>query len=238
MKKIYIICSFASLLLLTVPLPYQLTNNLVEQFGNQPLKPRHQKYVKSIMCKMNMDQDIIMRKSNWLAKITWGRNNAMAIYDTYLYLSDGFFDELSKSEQRFLIGHELSHIKFKHNSKSLALLLILIMIMAFIFSYLNAIIKQRVSHKLIRLTLNGAIIVMLLFGKQAIQAAYSRQCEKQADQESARCLNCSYGGIQFMERFDTMPSVEKKTLYQEFISPWFATHPHYAARREYIKNLH
>ncbi|MEX2437687.1 MAG: M48 family metalloprotease [Candidatus Babeliales bacterium] len=221
-----------------LPFTKHITDYLVQGFGTQPLSKKHQRLVKSLMHKMNISKPIDMRLANWQTKALWGRNNALAMYDHYLFISDSFFNELSKKEQRFLIGHELSHIKFNHNSKQLSVLILLIMLVFFVYKHIYAFLRTRISRRIIRIPIGLFCFWALLVGRQVIYATLSRVCERQADKESALCLHCPEGGIAFFNRLEkTAQFPQKKNRLQKALSPWVATHPSNKERIECLKDF-
>lgn len=240
MKRLYAIC-FLSILAFSLPaLPFTkpITDYLVQGYGTQPLSKKQTRLVTSIMKEMGITKPIDMRMANWRAKATWGRNNAIAMYDQYLFISDSFFDELSKEEQRFLIGHELSHIKFGHNSKQLTVLILLIILAFFLYGKINKALRARIQRRIITLPLGLFCLWLLLVGRQITSATLSRICERQADMESVRCLNCPKGGIKF---FDRLERADKITVAQnrikKWLGPWIATHPSNKARIDYLNDF-
>ncbi len=239
MKRIFfgIYLSIFTLSLSALPSTKPITDYLVQGYGTQPLAKDQREFVESIMQEMGIRKPIDMRMANWRAKAIWGRNNAIAIYDRYLFISDSFFDELTKEEQRFLIGHELSHIKFYHNSKQLSIWILLLILVFFLYGKINKILRPPISRRIIRIPVGLFCLWMLLIGRQMISATLSRVCERQADMESVRCLDCPKGGIKFIERLEQVNHiVPRKNQFQKVMAPWIATHPSNQERIDYLND--
>ncbi len=215
-----------------------ITDYLAKDYGTTPLDNVHQQQVRSIMKEMGITKSIDLRKSNWKAKAVFGRNNAFALYDRYLYLSDSFFDELSKEEQRFLIGHELSHLKYNHIPIRLGFSFFLWILAMFLFWNVSRKIREKISRRSITIPLRIGSAFLLGFGMNVCNATLSRIHERQADVESARCLDCSQGGIEFFCRLEKSatiltPQYDYSTKFKRLV----ASHPSNDERKQYINEL-
>src|SRR5438876_215687 len=96
-----------------------------ETYGSMPLAPAYEAKILAIAKELEVTDSMVMRKMNTHALKAFGYNNACAashvflgilpLVDTpFLFISEGFFEDLTEEEQRFLIGHELIHIKERH----------------------------------------------------------------------------------------------------------------------------
>lgn len=103
---------------------------------------------------------------------------------------------------------------------------------------INKALRPRISRRIIRLPLGLVCLWALLVGREVICATLSRICERQADMESVRCLDCPKGGIKFMERLERLGHVApQKNRFQKVMAPWVATHPSNQERINYFKEL-
>ena len=96
-----------------------------EQFGSQHLAPAQEEKILSIAHEMGITEPFTIRKMNRFAIAFGGYHNAFAYFPAllhfiplsnkpFLFISEGFFEDLTLDEQRFLIGHELTHIQENH----------------------------------------------------------------------------------------------------------------------------
>jgi len=127
-------------------------DNLYESLGSLPVSKEIEEKINHIAKEMNFTQDVAIKKMNTYAMRIMGYHNAFACYPTlfftfafdkpHLYISEGFFEDLSLEEQRFLIGHELAHIQ-EHHLLYLNLILAVITILLLIFWWFVVIIYSR-----------------------------------------------------------------------------------------------
>ncbi|MBN1549802.1 hypothetical protein JW872_04050 [Candidatus Babeliales bacterium] len=87
----------------------------VEKFGTEKLTSEAEDLVTDVAQKMGVES-VQFRYLNLRGLQTFGLYNAVAMQDAYVLVSKYFFTKLPIPLQRFLIGHELAHIK-QHDAK-------------------------------------------------------------------------------------------------------------------------
>ena len=108
-----------------------------------------------------------------------------------MFISEEFFEDISMAEQRFIIGHELTHIK-EHHARYLNLVLytlaLMLLITAYFFNkYIYLLIKKYMHQKYH--TYCNIIASIILFSScvlvpDLIGLAYRRHIEWVADHKS------------------------------------------------------
>ena len=132
-----------------------------------------------------------------------------------MYVNENWFNSLSEDGRRFLIGHELMHIKRKHIQKSVVIWYAFPSISVRLFSPLFG-KKKRPSN---------AFEAMLTLW-------YSRRNEKEADISCAKRLHCANGGIEVFTSLETSPD---KRLFK--VPDAFLDHPSHKVRINYLQEL-
>ncbi len=218
-----------------------------QRFGTKSIAKDQENKIKSIARAMNVSEPIVIRKMNHNALITFGYYNAFAhfplLFDfipvgskPFLFVSEGFFEDLSPKEQLFLIGHEMVHIKEKHTIY-LNLLLNLFFLGLFLFWLFfkkiinkNAFIKKHSS-------VFSVIYILLFFISltvpNLVSLAYKRHIERVADYKSIEKLKSYDGGIKLLERW-------KKEFRLPDYNPHydlFSDHPSNAERKQCFLKL-
>lgn len=225
-------------------------------YGAQPLNPIYEAKVRAIAQEMNITTPFTIRKMNAIALRTVGYFNAFAMFhlfgailplvDTpYLFISEGFFEDLSEQEQRFLVGHELVHIREQHNRfVPLVATGTLCGLLAAWARYSENGVQHLVekifsaSHqKTGRIITHGTVAVLCATLCELIAVRYQRHNEWVADHESMERLHAHEGGIRLMERW----MKDFKMAEYNVLGVLFADHPSCADRRAYCiecKNKH
>lgn len=225
-------------------------NDMQEQFGSQRLAPEQEEKIKAIAKQMGIEQPIIIRKMNHKALIQFGYYNAIAAFhlffnflplvDTpYLFVSEGFFEDLSDAEQQFLIGHELTHIKEQHVRFFNFILFLVVVVAYFLCLY---VLRKYIQRKMggIRtarfqsMVTNGASLAVLLMCMLAINvtgATYKRHIEWVADCASLAQLQSHDGAIKLMDRWEKEYKVPASNPYWGL----FADHPTCADRKKFCR---
>jgi Zn-dependent protease with chaperone function len=185
-----------------------------EAFGSQQLAPQQEDFIRAIAQKMEIPVPL-MRKMNTNALQTFGYHNAFAAFppffvnQPFLFISEGFFEDLSAEEQEFLIGHEMIHLKEEH-TRWLVLVMWLLLALLCLVVYvarkkLQPIIQNTFAARYQKIMIN--IISALLFGAcfvitGLVRLAYTRHIEWVADRESLKILKSHRGGIKLLERWE------------------------------------
>lgn len=216
-----------------------------ELYGSQSLSAEHRTFVEGIAQEMDIDTTpIVMRMLNTNGLRAYGYHNALAafhiffvlpIIDTpFLYISEGMFTELSVSEQRFLIGHELVHIKEEHLRYTPLLLQIFIIFLIYLLMYALQIIKRKTAHyrlaHIIQAVLILSLFTILFTGTKIVEYTYKRHCEWEADTISTAKLSTYDGGIKIMDRFVAQYGVPAENP----LGNLFSDHPSSVERRAYF----
>lgn len=191
-----------------------------KQFGSSLLAPQYEQFIRDIAQEMNITKPFLVRKTNATMLGTLGYYNAFVYHPqlwnfiplcspVFMYISEGFFEDLSVAEQRFLVGHELIHLREGHCSTYYQLCMVLAPFMLLLFWSLcvrkrTRALVQRFVPAPYRL---GAIVagcvvslVMCSLIPQVVGNAVRRQQEWQADVDSVAILNSHEGGLGFVNR--------------------------------------
>jgi len=220
-----------------------------EQFGAKLLSQVHQEKIMAIAHEMNMSEPIVIRKMNHKAYSVFGYHNAFVYFPQFLgcipignkpflFVSEGFLEDLSQEEQRFLIGHELIHAREHH-----AQYLVLLLYMGFIvMAVLWWIVTQYIltfftgysagSQQFIW-ALSGLILFPCFLRVPTVASfAYRRHIEWEADQASLGMLQSHDGGIKLIERWQKEFNLPLHNPYWGL----FADHPSCYERKVYCMN--
>ncbi|HJZ23591.1 MAG TPA: M48 family metallopeptidase [Candidatus Babeliales bacterium] len=208
-----------------------------DQFGVESLPDEKVSFIRGIAKELGVTQKFEIRKMNSHAMRTFGLYNALAYFDRYLFVSEHFFDKLDFHEQRFLIGHELMHIKqccaYRHFSLFCGLASFNL-----VFLISTIILGQQKNKKLA--LLSGTINLVGLMILQPLVRAHARMLEKEADLYSAKILGEVQGGISFLEKFSTLTKdhpLQGQYDYSSWFKRIFASHPSFPERQKYLKNI-
>jgi len=223
-----------------------------ELFGSQSLASEQEDKIRIIATKMSVSAPFLVRRMNHAALSSFGYHNAFAYFPSlltfipignqpFLFVSEGFFEDLSFEEQEFLIGHEIAHIKEQH-TRCLHLMmysfeLLLFLIGWIIFSrYIKPFIKRRCAdnYRIAFLTSSLCILVSICaLIPTLIQNAYLRHIERVADHESLTTLNSYAGCIKLINRWQKEWNLPSHNLYLGL----FADHPSCHERKTYCHLL-
>ncbi|OGB84011.1 hypothetical protein A3F66_06585 [candidate division TM6 bacterium RIFCSPHIGHO2_12_FULL_32_22] len=252
-SKILFLSPFIYLLVVLFANQLDSVKNLAEEvvdiesvWGNQRVSSDIEKKIYEIANKMGIGKSFEIRKMNVAVMQRFGYCNALAvapvlaniipISSDYLYVSNGFMEDLSEDEQIFLIGHELTHIKYSHSFYLFIFNMMLISMIIFL-SYL--------AYQLLAKKLSGIFLYMAFFlavgslisVADIISSLYSRYIERVADCESMQILNAYDGALKLIERWKN----EYKMAEHNNYAGLFADHPSNHERRIYcldLKNKH
>ena len=210
--------------------------------GNQRISSELEKKIYSIANKMGIEKSFEIRKMNIAMMQRFGYSNAVAtvpllkalipIKSDYLYVSGGFMDDLSEDEQLFLIGHELTHIKYSHPFYLHILNMVLLLIMIFLSYLLYQILNKKLSRKFVYPIIFISLLALIFFG-DIIASLYARHIERVADCESMRILDSYDGALKLIERWKN----EYKMAEHNNYGGVFADHPSNHERKIYCLDL-
>ena len=221
-----------------------------QQFGSMLLAPEHEEKIVALAQEMKVTEPIIIRKMHSRALLLFGYYNAFAYFpllfncipignQAFLFISEGFFEDLSPEEQRFLIGHEMVHIKEHHTQYLNLVLYTLFFMLLFLWWFANK-YKGKIftSYRTKYHTSVSAFVSLILFGlclviPKLVGLTYRRYIEREADCVSLAILKSYDGGIKLIERWQ-----------KEFGMPmhnqnWalFSDHPSCHERKMYCMNI-
>lgn len=222
-----------------------------ELLGSDPLAPEQEVMVKAIAQEMGVTDKIIIRKMNWRALQAFGYHNAFAYFplflnvipytkQPFLFFSEGFLEDLSPEEQRFLIGHEMVHIKERH-LLYLNLVMYLCMVLLalgcwLLFHYVKRGTQKYAQRAYYSYILNG-IFALLFYCCILLPTlgalVYRRYMERLADCESLVQLHSYDGCKKLLDRWQK----EHKIPRHHNGLGLFEDHPSCCEREEYCLEL-
>ena len=148
---------------------------------------------------------------NCNALLRFGYHNAFVVFPLvlqcipigttpFLFISEDFFEDLSSSEQRFLIGHEMVHIKkqhFRYLNLFLYMLFIALLLIGFLIQrYIN----RRHQELLIYITFSLLLCICLLTPK-LVAGYYRKNKEREADYLALSTLQAHNGCMALLSRW-------------------------------------
>lgn len=222
-----------------------------QQFGALHVAPEQEEKINHIAREMGISYPIIIRKMNQAALAMFGYHNAFAYIPQlcnliptgatpFIFISEGFFEDLSPEEQRFLIGHELIHINEGHLNYLQLSLLLLFLLLAGGAWIVRKQIKKSIQNKtpaIYHRYIMAFITCVLLWPCGLITSltalAYRRHIERDADCRSLEML-CSYEGcLKIADRWQDELKVAAHNPYFGLTSD----HPSCAERKAYCLEL-
>ena len=206
----------------------KVTDHFAQKYGTEKVSTEHKLFIQSIMDEMGITKPIDIRYMNYTGLQIFGLYNAMAYLDSYLFISKYFFTKLTPEEQRFLIGHELGHIKQKYALKNMSLLYSLLFLSGLSSFGIYRMLKKKNIHKVIQITTAVCTFAICNRANLIAWTALRRSYEKDADRQSACRLNSSQAGVSFLNHLDelnTALSVKTKYDYSKWWNRITATHP-------------
>ncbi|MEX0849236.1 MAG: M48 family metalloprotease [Candidatus Dependentiae bacterium] len=220
-------------------------------FGSMPLHAEQEQFIRSIADEIGVTRKLIIRKMNQNTLVQFGYHNAFAYSPqmfflfplksvSFLFVSEGFFEDLTPEEQRFLIGHEMIHISHGHLDYLTLCVLLLFILLAF-FSWqlkkrMQLIVRSKVSHRYQMYMMSFVTFVLFCacsVGSSGAALAYRRYIEKEADCVSMQLLNSYDGCMQLTERLH-------KECKLALHNPYFgltSDHPSCSERQAYCLEL-
>lgn len=218
-----------------------------QKMGNTNLNKKNEKFINSIAQELNISEPFIIRKMNVYAIKKYGYYNACVAFPTYLnypisttpylFISENFFTDLSPEEQRFLIGHELIHLKEKH----LMYFDFMVFIIGWIIIYAVTILSKNfiipffrrkiISRRKGNVFIVFTIIILWIFLGLTIAIAenyYRYYYEKRADSESLKILKTTEGCLKILDRWEKQFDMKTEHSYYGLLSD----HPSHNERRK------
>lgn len=235
LASILSLSSLYLVLLKTVPAFKQSVDNyaiskLTAEYGAALLTPEQEAKIVSIAREMGIFEHIVIRKMNTLALQKFGYYNAFACWamlggvipfsnQPFMYFSEGFLEDLSHEEQRFLIGHELIHVRERHVMFFNLLKIIFVLLLLILFYYGQSYVKSRFGIGKVGQKIIVIIGIYLSFAvPNLVGLAYRRYIEKIADCESFKILNTHTGCLKMLERWQSDFKISKHDAYFGLLS--------------------
>lgn len=179
---------------------------------------------------------------------------AMVMGRHHLFIHETLFLSLTSEEQRFLIGHELMHIRYNHADKALA--------SAALSGVLTTIVGLKAMYALGKLGLASNLFYPFLYtvpvaagvcASVCMYGAISRYHEKEADMHAAQELNCADGGVVLFKRpvknnyvknnhvknngDGAVQKIDPLAFYKEAFDELVRKHPDRAERVAYLQKF-
>lgn len=212
----------------------ELNSYWSRQYLKEKANPKIEEFVRSIAKELHITKDFDIGIMNNQTVYSLGGANAACAGNKLILLGPYFLDSLSETERRFLIGHELVHLKRNHFFKNL------FFPFALFFSLIP--IHSLSKNKLFKITseIKGDIFSLLYWvisinGILLARQALSRYHEYEADRESALALKNIEGGILFFKNVKKIYSSHPSHSNEN--SKWLASHPSNEDRIKRLENL-
>lgn len=219
------------------------------------LQEKNENFIRDIIQELGMSQDIKVFKMSSEEIKKYGRNNAFVTDKKEMYISEDFFNELNNEEKRFLVGHELMHLKLEHAQKRNLQLFMSSLVLYFVGHFSEYYIKKNYGDRYfngkirskkeiyIHNLKSGLISLASGLGFGAISTSillfFNRKRELEADRESVLKLKCFDGGINFFKKMkkEIESSFSESPTIYKFLFSITSTHPDHKTRIKQIKNL-
>ncbi|MCK4265082.1 M48 family metalloprotease [Candidatus Babeliales bacterium] len=182
-----------------------------QELGTLRLSETQEQEVRAIAKEMGISEPIVIRKMNTRALVRFGYHNAFASFfllfnfipmkiKPFLFASEGFFEDLSPEERRFIIGHELIHIKERHVVYLNLVLYLLFFALLTLWWFISKALRPALKKPLYILS-SGLLFYISLMVPGLINFAYRRHIERDADNKSLMVLKSHDGGLKLIERW-------------------------------------
>lgn len=200
---------------------FSVNTYLEKWYGHENVSDSTQELVTTIAKEMGITDAIIVKKMNANTYASYGWHNAIVL-GNHVFISETFLHKLTPEEQRFLIGHELIHLRDKH-----VITLLILRGIALGLSAFGVYTSRRSGYSWAK----TAALALGLVTATNIGCSYiSRYNEKQADCLSVQMLHTAHDGISFLQKMQAI-SKEASVLY----TMMYGTHPLLSQRIEYLQ---
>jgi len=218
------------------------------EYGTEQVSADNEQYIRAIAQEMGFGHlnFKIFRMNDWgISKFGYANACVVNLYlYKYLFISEGWFNELPDQEKRFVIGHELAHLGKSHHAKimlaSVGLAIGQEVCLGGHFAALGRYYDQGQWGKYCVGTI-GTLGALCIFDFLLI-AMLIRRHEREADYISATLLNNVQGGIasfEHMKEEELQDDKDKPTTILQLIADklkgYFATHPSHDERLSLIQ---
>ena len=233
----------------------QAIETLYTQVGNLPVHIKIKEKIDLLAQEVGLTRPLIVNKMNSNGTRLFGYHNCFIAYpriclnlitfnQPHMFISEGFFEDLSPDEQKFILGHELIHAREAHHGYYFTLITtsirIVIMLCIVLIIYLLALyFKNNVLTNFTdQLRYTFYIIAVLLlsasFGilSHLAENYFRRQIEKEADILSIEILKTHKGAQEIFDRWHKEFKMPLESSYGDI----FSDHPSLATRKNYCLN--
>ncbi len=182
-------------------------SNTQSMFGGSSLAPEQERKIKNIAQKLGISQTIHIRKMNAQTLQQYGYHNAFAYFprllgivpvgsEAFMYVSEGFFEDLDPEEQEFLIGHELAHIQQGHTRYAAVVYFLLVIVMSLGIWW--ALRKYQILGNWLA---KGALWIVCMVSLNLAALYYRRHIEWEADLHAIERLSAHNGMMKITQRW-------------------------------------
>lgn len=219
-----------------------------EAYGNQSVEEKTEIFIRRVAQELGIHEPIELRKFHAHGLQRYGYYNAIAAFPAIFYLfpldkpcifiSTGFMEGLSSDEQRFLIGHELMHIKEKHPYYLLICYVLLAMFLVLAWSFFGLPFlrlfgrRTTFSNKILMGFFMSGYLIIFFFGNMFYLTSM-RYNEYRADSESMKILKTFDGCCSLINRWKKDFNLPDNYAFNDF----FSTHPSCYKRIDNCKQL-
>lgn len=213
-------------------------------FAPENCNPAVEEEIRSIIRELQFDRvdKLVIRKMNMVGRLRTGKKNAFVVQlpgQEYLYVSESWFKTLSSEEKKFLIGHEITHLKNYHTYKriGLAISISVCALLSFDFLEQKGIISSY-EKKLCKSAFNISVVPVSLM--------YSRYCEYEADHGAIKDGATLQGALGILQQLKEYGDKIERSLSQWKIHKLirnlkiklgYATHPEPEDRIAFVKRV-
>jgi Zn-dependent protease with chaperone function len=226
-----------------------LLDPLVNELGTELACPEVCDFVAAIQKELGLENHCIEVRKFSPQAIEKEKTVAMVMGRHHLFVYESLFLSLTQEEQRFIIGHELIHLRNKHVDKTLA--------SAALSGFATMAAGIQSVYALEKLCLVSTSLCPLLYTASIVAGVYasvytygaiSRYYEKEADMCAAKELKCADGGMVLFKRpiksnlvknnkDGATQKVDPLALYKKAFDELVRTHPNRAERVAYLQKL-
>lgn len=260
MKLSHLIClTFFIIALLFVGLRHYISQAIEnyaqttaqQTFGNLALSPEKEATIRALAEEMEITTPFMVRRMNRTSLLTYGYHNAFVCFPQlfccipisntpFLFISEEFFEDLSKEEQRFLIGHELTHLQEHHTQYLNLVMIIIILAIASFFPFMRKhfsffVEKQGAQRYKTPVTLLLLFLIATTFftARNLGTLYYRRHMERVADYASLTKLKSYDGALALINRWQKEFNLPLHNPYYGLLSD----HPSSHERKTYCLHL-
>lgn len=220
-----------------------------QMLGNATISPDREIFIRSIAQEIGAPEHLQIRKMNTQTLLAFGYANAFAYFPhfcdvlpisatPFLYVSESFLEDLTLAEQRFLIGHEMVHIREQHGrflQITVYLLALLVLICCILIGKKLAIfLGKHIDTNTAQATAICAALLVFLLCIALVHLGkcyHQRSFEQEADCVSLKTLNSYEGCMALLDRWEHEFRLPNPSIVA------LSDHPTHDERRKYCLEL-